>query len=122
MARQAARRVAGFVTAGLGHDDIVNNVRLMISGGINEPRRVGLAMQVLLTMPEVTAAVRRDPSVLRTVVEETFRFHSLSRTASTAALGSGSAVSKCGSASLRRSSCMSVDRHPFLAGETAPES
>jgi cytochrome P450 len=48
----------------------------MISGGINEPRDgVGLVMYVLLTNPALLDAVQQDPSLVRKVVEETFRFH-----------------------------------------------
>ena len=44
--------LAGFLAAGLDRDEIVNNVRLMISGGINEPRDgVGLVMFELLLAP-----------------------------------------------------------------------
>lgn len=69
--------LAHFVAAGLGRDEIVNNVRLMISGGINEPRDgVGLVMFELLTRPDLLARVRHDRARLRKVIEETFRFHS----------------------------------------------
>ena len=69
--------LAQFATAGLERYEIVNNVRLMISGGINEPRDgVGLVVYELLRRPDVAAAVRADRSVLRRVIEETFRYHS----------------------------------------------
>lgn len=56
-------------------DEIVSNIRLMVSGGINEPRDgVALVMWVLLTQPTVMAAVRADRAVLRKVIEETFRW------------------------------------------------
>lgn len=65
-----------YLRAGFSRDEIVNNVRLMISGGINEPRDgVGLVMYMLLTEPGLLAAVQSDRSLLRKVVEETFRFH-----------------------------------------------
>lgn len=65
-----------FLRAGFTHDEIINNVRLMISGGINEPRDgVGLVMYVLLTDLALLDAVQHDRSLLRKVVEETFRFH-----------------------------------------------
>ena len=68
--------LAHFVDAGLGRDEIVNNVRLMISGGINEPRDgVALVMVELLTRPELLAGVRSDAALLRRVIEETFRYH-----------------------------------------------
>ena len=66
-----------YVQHGFTRDEIVNNVRLMVSGGINEPRDgVALVMWVLLTQPEVMAAVRADRAVLRKVIEETFRWQS----------------------------------------------
>jgi cytochrome P450 len=65
-----------YLRAGFTRDEIVNNVRLMISGGINEPRDgVGLVMYMLLTEPGLIEAVQSDRSLLRKVVEETFRFH-----------------------------------------------
>jgi cytochrome P450 len=68
--------LAHFVAAGLTHDEIVNNVRLMISGGINEPRDgVALVALELLNRPELLAAVRSDAALLRRVIDETFRFH-----------------------------------------------
>jgi cytochrome P450 len=69
--------LAQFAAAGLERDEIVNNVCLMISGGINEPRDgVGLVVYELLRRPDIAAAVRADRSVLRRVIEETFRYHS----------------------------------------------
>jgi len=70
------RGLTHFLRAGFSRDEIVNNVRLMISGGINEPRDgVGLVIYVLLTDPVLLAAVQQDRALLRKVVEETFRFH-----------------------------------------------
>lgn len=61
----------------LAADEIVNNVRLMISGGINEPRDgIGLVTWVLLTHPDALAEVSEDPRLWRRAVEETFRLHS----------------------------------------------
>lgn len=66
-----------YLQAGFSRDEIINNVRLMISGGINEPRDgVGLVMHALLSDASLLAAVNEDRSLLRRVVEETFRFHS----------------------------------------------
>jgi hypothetical protein len=66
-----------YLRAGFSRDEIINNVRLMISGGINEPRDgVGLVMHTLLSTPGLVEAVNQDRSLLRRVVEETFRFHS----------------------------------------------
>ncbi|MEQ1700373.1 MAG: cytochrome P450 [Ilumatobacteraceae bacterium] len=71
----AAGELGRYVQHGFTRDEIVNNIRLMVSGGINEPRDgVALVMWVLLTQPEVMAAVRADRTVLRKVIEETFRW------------------------------------------------
>jgi cytochrome P450 len=71
----AAGELGAYVQRGFTRDEIVNNIRLMVSGGINEPRDgVALVMWVLLTMPDVMTAVRADMSLLRKVVEETFRW------------------------------------------------
>ncbi|MDO8361560.1 MAG: cytochrome P450, partial [Actinomycetota bacterium] len=73
----ARGELATYVQRGFTRDEIVNNIRLMVSGGINEPRDgVALVTWVLLTMPDVMAAVRADRGVLRKVVEETFRWMS----------------------------------------------
>ena len=69
--------LAAFVSAGLDRQEIINNVRLMISGGINEPRDgVALVVMELLSRPELLAAARADAALLRRVIEETFRYHS----------------------------------------------
>ena len=66
---------AMYAKRGLARDEIVSNIRLMVSGGINEPRDgVALVMWVLLTQPAVMAAVRANRAVLRKVIEETFRW------------------------------------------------
>ena len=66
-----------FVHAGATPAEIVNNVRLMISGGINEPRDgVGLVAWVLLSRPDLRAEVAADGRRLRRLVEEVFRVHS----------------------------------------------
>ena len=63
--------------AGATPAEIVNNVRLMISGGINEPRDgVGLVAWVLLSRPDLRAQVASDGWRLRRLVEEVFRVHS----------------------------------------------
>ena len=67
--------LAMFTGRDFTRDEIVSNVRLMVSGGINEPRDgVALVMWVLLTQPAVMAAVRANRAVLRKVIEETFRW------------------------------------------------
>ena len=69
--------IAWFVAHGATHDEIVNNVRLMISGGINEPRDgIGLVTWVLLTRPDLRATVAASPGKLRRLVEEVLRVHS----------------------------------------------
>ena len=66
-----------FVRAGATPAEIINNVRLMISGGINEPRdAVGLVAWVLLSRPDLRAQVASDGRRLRRLVEEVFRVHS----------------------------------------------
>lgn len=73
----AARGLGSYMEAGFSREEITNNVRLMISGGINEPRdAVGLVMYEILKDPELHRRVLDDRSVMRKVVEETFRFHS----------------------------------------------
>lgn len=69
--------IGWFVRQGATHDEIVNNVRLMISGGINEPRDgIGLVTWVLLDRPELRDVVRAEPSKLRRLIEEVFRVYS----------------------------------------------
>jgi cytochrome P450 len=69
--------IAAFVRAGSSTDEIVNNVRLMISGGINEPRDgIGLVLAALLTRPSLRDRVHGDPAATRRLVEEVFRVYS----------------------------------------------
>jgi cytochrome P450 len=69
--------IGWFFRNGATHDEIVNNVRLMISGGINEPRDgIGLVTWVLLDRPDLRATVTREPSKLRRLIEEVFRVFS----------------------------------------------
>jgi cytochrome P450 len=76
-ARDASPGLASYLGAGFSREEITNNVRLMISGGINEPRdAVGLVMYQILNDPELRRRVMDDRSVIRKVIEETFRFHS----------------------------------------------
>lgn len=61
----------------LSRDEIINNVRLMVSGGINEPRDgIGLTMMVVLSDSELAASLRLTPALWRRVVDETLRLHS----------------------------------------------
>lgn len=69
--------IAAFVQSGASADEVVSNVRLMISGGINEPRDgVGLVLSTLLTRPDLRARVDDEPKILRRLVEEVFRVYS----------------------------------------------
>ncbi len=69
--------IARFVQAGATPEEIINNVRLMISGGINEPRDgIGLVTWVLLSQPELRERVTAEPSDMRRLIEEVFRVYS----------------------------------------------
>ncbi len=69
--------ISWFVREGATPEEIVNNVRLMISGGINEPRDgIGLVMWVLLSRPDLRSVVEAEPAKMRRLVEEVFRVHS----------------------------------------------
>lgn len=69
--------IQSFVRGGATPDEIINNVRLMISGGINEPRDgIGLVMWVLLTRPDLRSRVDAEPAKLRRLIEEVFRVYS----------------------------------------------
>jgi cytochrome P450 len=69
--------LASYVAAGFNSEEIINNVRLMISGGINEPRdAVGLVLYEILRDRQLHRWVMDDRSTIRKVIEETFRFHS----------------------------------------------
>lgn len=69
--------IAWFVRGGATRDEVVNNVRLMISGGINEPRDgIGLVTWVLLERPDLRRTVVDEPAKLRRLVEEVFRVYS----------------------------------------------
>jgi len=69
--------IQSFVRGGATPDEIINNVRLMISGGINEPRDgIGLVTWVLLTRPDLRARIDAEPDKLRRLIEEVFRVYS----------------------------------------------
>jgi cytochrome P450 len=69
--------ISAFVRGGATPDEIINNVRLMISGGINEPRDgIGLVTWVLLTRPDLRARIAKEPNKLRRLIEEVFRVYS----------------------------------------------
>ncbi len=62
--------------AALTPEEIVNNVRLMISGGINEPRDgIGLVLWALFRHSEAYDAVMADPRLWPKVVNEVFRLY-----------------------------------------------
>lgn len=61
----------------LTRDEIINNVRLMISGGINEPRDgIGLVTWVLLREPALRDEVLAEPNLWRRLVDEVMRLYS----------------------------------------------
>jgi cytochrome P450 len=69
------RVVPGLAHIGLSPDEIVNNIRLCMSGGINEPRDgIALTVWALLTHPDALAACRGDESLWRNACEELFRW------------------------------------------------
>ena len=74
--------IGQFVTAApdgrpLSHSEIVNNVRLMISGGINEPRDgIGLVVSTVLSNRPLLDELELEPALWRKCVEEVLRLHS----------------------------------------------
>ena len=69
------RVVPNLAHLGLTPDEIVNNVRLCMSGGINEPRDgIALAVWALLSHPHALDACQRDDSLWRNACEELFRW------------------------------------------------
>lgn len=69
--------IASFAAAGATPTEIINNVRLMISGGINEPRDgIGLVVWVMLTRPDLRERALSDARSMRRLVEEVLRVHS----------------------------------------------
>jgi len=69
--------ISWFTRNGASAEEVVNNVRLMISGGINEPRDgIGLVVWVLLTRPDLRAQIEAEPKLLRRLIEEVFRIYS----------------------------------------------
>lgn len=61
----------------LERDEIINNVRLMISGGINEPRDgIGLVVATVLGTSGLREELAAESSLWRRCVEEVFRLHS----------------------------------------------
>jgi hypothetical protein len=58
----------------MSHDEMVANTKLMLSGGLQEPRDlIALTIWALLIHPEALAEVQADRSLLKPVIEETLR-------------------------------------------------
>lgn len=69
------RVVPNLAHTGLTADEIVNNVRLCMSGGINEPRDgIALTVWTLLEHPDALDACRADDGLWRNACEELFRW------------------------------------------------
>jgi cytochrome P450 len=69
------RVLSNLAPTGLSADEIVNNVRLCMSGGINEPRDgIALTVWALLDHPDSLAACRDDAPLWRNACEELFRW------------------------------------------------
>lgn len=82
------RVVPNLAHTSLSADEIVNNVRLCMSGGINEPRDgIALTVWALLTHPAAFAACTADASLWRPACEELFRWISPVATATRQATG-----------------------------------
>ncbi len=59
----------------MSRDEIVANTKLMLSGGLQEPRDlIALTVWALGTHPEQLEAVRADPPLVKPAVEETLRW------------------------------------------------
>ncbi len=60
----------------LNRDEIINNVRLMISGGINEPvDGIGLLAMTVMADGELRSRLRAEPSLWRRATEEALRLY-----------------------------------------------
>jgi cytochrome P450 len=59
----------------MSEEEIAANTKLMLSGGLQEPRDlIALAVYALGTRPEQLEDVRRDPALVKPAVEETLRW------------------------------------------------
>ena len=68
--------IDAFIASGATPEEVVNNVRLMISGGINEPcEAIGLVTWTLLTRPDLRERVSTEPNKMARLVEEVLRVH-----------------------------------------------
>jgi cytochrome P450 len=73
----AGTLLASLVADDLAADEVRGIVKLMIIGGMQEPRDLlGTALAVLATQPDVEAAVRADPGLLPRFLEECLRWSS----------------------------------------------
>ncbi|WP_155060356.1 cytochrome P450 [Streptomyces blattellae] len=67
--------ISSMVHADMALSAIQNNVKVVIGGGVNEPRDVfGVGAQALLNRPDVRDRVLADPSLWKRVFEETARW------------------------------------------------
>ncbi len=68
--------IDAFLANGATPEEVLNNVRLMISGGINEPcEAIGLVTWTLLTRPDLRQRVAKEPNKMARLVEEVLRVH-----------------------------------------------
>ncbi len=75
--RDGGTAIDTFIANGATPEEIVNNVRLMISGGINEPcEAIGLVTWVLLTQPDLAERIAAEPDKMNRLIEEVLRVHS----------------------------------------------
>ena len=82
MAEAARREPDGSVISSMVHaaepvevTEIQSNIKVIIGGGVNEPRDVfGVGAQALLQRPDVLARVVADPGLWKRVFEETARW------------------------------------------------
>ncbi len=83
----------------LTREEIINNVRLMISGGINEPvDGIGLLAMTVMADPELRSRLTGNPALWRRATEEALRLYTpvgtITRQASVDTVLAGSAVAK----------------------------
>jgi cytochrome P450 len=72
----AGTLLSSLVAGELARGEVLGIVKLMIIGGMQEPRDlVGTALAVLATQPEIEAAVRADPGLLPRFLEECLRWN-----------------------------------------------
>lgn len=68
--------IDAFILGGATSDEIINNVRLMISGGINEPcEGIGLVAFTLLNRPDLRKRIQTEPQKMGRLVEEVLRLY-----------------------------------------------